>query len=353
MLTIHPATTTKIARSASSVDPIVLCAADENYVKPLTVMLHSAASNLRDDRHLYVILFDGGISESSLTGIRESLIDFPVTVDVLRPDLSQVSDLMTSHHITHTAYLRLMAARLLPDSIEKVIYLDSDVLVVDDLTAMWQMDLGDNYCLAATDIACPFIDAREVRTPEFQKSKPYLAAISPVVNWKELGIDGSANYFNSGVMVLNLKKWRSEKIEQKLFDCLRQNSKFVWCWDQYALNVVFAGNWGQLPLRWNQGAHVFEYPNVDYSPVDRESFKAMRDRPAIVHYTTEWKPWDFEPFHPLRETFYKELDETAWGGWRPEDPGFNFRKWWDRKAVGVIRAWLIGWRKVKLALSLV
>ena len=353
MLTIHPATTDKIAKLATPADPIVLCAADENYVKPLTVMLHSAAAALDPARHLHVVLFDGGIEESSLNGIRESLIDYPVSIDILRPDLSQVNDLMTSHHITHTAYLRLMAARLLPDSIEKVIYLDSDVLVKDDLTRMWDMEVGDNYCLAATDISCPFIDAREVKDPKLQACKPWLNAISPVANWKELGIDGSANYFNSGVMVLNLKKWRQENVEKKLFECLRDNSKFVWCWDQYALNVVFAGKWGKLPLRWNQGAHVFKYPSHEQIPVDRESYESTRDRPAIIHYTTEWKPWDFEPFHPLRETFFDELDQTAWQGWRPTDPGFNFRKWWDRKAVDVIRTWIIGWRKVKLLFSMV
>ena len=218
---------------------------------------------------------------------------------------------------------------------------------------MWDMDLGENYCLAAVDISCPFIDAREVKDPELQACKPWINAISPVANWKALGIDGSANYFNSGVMVLNLKKWRQDNIETKLFDCLRQNPKYVWCWDQYALNVVFAGKWGKLPLRWNQGAHVFEYPDVAHSPVDRAQFEAMRDRPAIIHYTTEWKPWDFQHFHPLRKTYYTELDQTAWQGWRPQDPGFNFRRWWDRKAVDMIRAWIVRWRKVKLLFSMV
>lgn len=353
MLTVHAKTSNDIARTAASTDPIVLCAADENYVKPLAVMLHSAASNLGSGRHLHVVLFDGGISEDSYSGIRESLVDLPISIDVLKPDLSKVNDLMTSHHITHTAYLRLMAARLLPDSIDKVIYLDSDVLVVDDLSQMWELDLDDYYCLAATDIACPYVDAREVDNPEFQRAKPYLATISPIVNWKDLGIDGDANYFNSGVMVLNLEKWRRENVEQRLFDCLRQNSKFVWCWDQYALNVVFAGKWGELPLKWNQGAHVFEYPDQQHSPVCIDSFLEMRDSPGIIHFTTEWKPWDFQPFHPMRQRFYEELDKTAWRGWRPENPGFSFRKWWDRQAVQVIRAWLIGWRKLKLKLSMV
>jgi lipopolysaccharide biosynthesis glycosyltransferase len=353
MLQTHPTTSRKIAQAATPADPIVLCAADENYVRPLTVMLHSAAKSIRPGRRLFVVLFDGGISESSLNGIRESLVDFPVSIDVLRPDLQQVSDLMTSHHITHTAYLRLMAARLLPDTIQKVIYLDSDVLVVDDLTELWEMDVADQYCLAATDIACPFIDAREISNSELQAAKPYLAAISPVANWKQLGIDGDGHYFNSGVMVLNLAKWRSENVEQKLFKCLRENEKFVWCWDQYALNVVFAGNWGELPLRWNQGAHVFEYPDISHSPVSRDEFESMRDRPAIIHYTTEFKPWKFEPFHPLRETYFNQLDQTAWSGWRPEDPGFSLRRWWDRKAVNIIRAWVIQWRKIKLKLSMV
>lgn len=348
MLKIHPNTSSQIAQSAAPADPIVLCAADENYVRPLTVMLHSAAASLRAGRHLNVVLFDGGISESSMNGILESLEDLPVSIDVLRPDLSRVEDLMTSHHITHTAYLRLMAARLLPSSIQKVIYLDSDVLVVDDLTELWEMEIGEQYCLATTDIACPFIDARQVTDAEFQSSKPYFASIAPVANWKELGIEGSANYFNSGVMVLNLEKWRQEAVEERLFDCLRRNASFVWCWDQYALNVVFAGNWGQLPLRWNQGAHVFEYPDATHSPVGREAFESMRDRPAIIHYTTEFKPWDFQPFHPLRERFFQELDQTVWKGWRPTDPGFNFRRWWDRKAVSLIRATVIQWRKLKL-----
>ena len=353
MLTIHPATTERIAASADLADPIVLCAADENYVRPLTVMLHSAAESLNPGRHLHVILLDGGIEESSLNGIRESLIDFPVSIDLLRPDISQVEDLMTSHHITHTAYLRLMAARLLPESIEKAIYLDSDVLVRDDLTEMWDAEMGDNYCLAVTDISCPFVDAREVKDRQLQACKPWLNALNPIANWKALGIDGSANYFNSGVMVLNLKQWRRDNIEARLFDCLRENSKFVWCWDQYALNVVFAGRWGKLPLRWNQGAHAFRYPDLDCIPVDAEEFTEMRQHPAIIHYTTEWKPWDFVPFHPLRETFYQQLDRTVWKGWRPEDPGFNLKRWWDRKAVEMIRRWIIGWRKVKLLFSAV
>lgn len=336
--------------SAPPTDPVVLCAADDHYIRPLAVTLHSAASHLGDGHHLHVILMDGGISAANFEGLRETLLDLPISVNVLKINKQEVSDLVTSHHITHTAYFRLLAGRLLPDQIKRVIYLDSDVLVKADLTELWDQPLGDQYCLAASDIACPFVDAYEKQrqAPEITKSIPYLAAIAPIPNWRQLELSPVEPYFNSGVMVLNLERWRREAIDRKLLKCLRVNASFVWCWDQYALNVVFAQQWGALPSKWNQGAHVFEYPDETFSPIDKESFVAMRDNPAIIHFTTEFKPWKYEPFHPLREVFFEHLDQTAWTGWRPEKPDFNLRRWWDLKAVHWIRKATIHYRKLKL-----
>ncbi len=332
--------------ASTTTDPVVLCAADDNYVLPLCVTLHSAASHLKKAEQLNVVLIDGGISEQGWAQLKESLVDVPIEIQVIRPDRELVNNLMTSHHITQTAYYRLFAAKLLPEYIDKVIYLDSDVLVQDDLTDLWNYELNNNYCLAVPDIACPYVDARTANA-NYRKSCPYLAALSPIPNWQQLGLDGDQHYFNSGVMVLNLARWRDEQIETKLLACLQENEKFVWCWDQYALNVVFAGQWGQLPLRWNQGAHVFEYPDVSCAPVDEQQFIEMRDNPAIIHYTTEWKPWQYRPFHPLREKFFEYLDRTAWRGWRPEKPSFRIADWWTHNAVELTKRFTISYRKFK------
>ena len=214
---------------------------------------------------------------------------------------------------------------------------------------LWDMKLEGNYCLAAIDIACPFVNAyaAQKKHKTLKPAIPHFAAISPISNWQELSLDGAAHYFNSGVMVLNLARWREEAIDQKLLACLRDNAQYVWCWDQYALNVVFAGQWKTLPSRWNQGYHVFEYPDETHSPISQSEFIEMRDDPAVIHFTTEFKPWDFRPYHPLRGKFYDALDETAWNGWRPRQPEFNLRRWWDRQAVGFIRNWLINYRKIR------
>lgn len=325
--------------------PVVLCAADDNYVKPLAVMLRSAAESLQAGNSLSVIVLDGGIEEANWVSLKESLANLPIQLFSIRPSFDEVQSLVISHHITHTAYLRLLAGRLLPDSIDKVIYLDSDVLVCDDLTKLWDRPLGDAMALAVPDIACPFVDARFADC-NFEKSSPYLAAISPIGNWRELGLNPAAPYFNSGVLVMNIKRMREEHVEQKLLDCLTQNEKYVWCWDQYALNIVFANQWKPLPLRWNQGAHVFEFPDEEFSPLNSEEFLEARECPAIIHFTTEWKPWHYANQHPLKQMFFDQLDETVWANWRPEKPDFSVKSAWLSFATEFVKQLGIHYRKI-------
>lgn len=337
---------TRIDRSVSTDDPVVLVAADENYVRPLAVTLLSAAQTLRAGSQLRVIVLDGGIEASSWVGLCETLVDYQVSLESIRPDPSLFEDLGISHHISRTAYFRLMAGQLLPPEIERVIYLDSDTLVREDLNQLWELEMGDDYCLAAVDIACPFVDASaQLRTA--RRALPWLAAFTPVPNWRQLGLKQESSYFNSGVMVLNLDRWRREKIHRKLLSCLRDNQTHVWCWDQYALNVVFAGQWGRLESRWNQGAHVFEYPTERSVPIPTDEFVTMRDRPAIIHFTTEYKPWDFESTHPLRERFFDLLDETAWRGWRPQKRAFSFVHEWNQFAARNIRKLAVATRRLR------
>ena len=318
---------------------VVACACDDHYAMPLTVMLQSAAKNLHPKSRLTVYFIDGGLKESSWIAIKESLVDLPIDVYSLKPDYSLVDHLHTSHHVTPAAYLRLLTAEILPVEIEKAIYLDSDVLVCDDLTQLWRMPVHDQYCLAVPDIACPYIDARK-GCLNFRKANPYMASFCPVPNYRELGLNGSAEYFNSGVMVLNLKRWRDDQVAAQMMQCLADNEEHIWCWDQYALNVIFYERWGRLPVRWNQGTHALEYPSLNTSPVDRDEFQMMLQDPGIVHFTTEFKPWHFHWTHLRGDLFFEALDNTAWQGWRPEDPGFSWPEYQQRQSVKLVK-WLV------------
>ena len=343
-----------VKQSDSRVNPVstdviqVLCAADENYAKSLCVTLRTAAESLRAECRLKVFLIDGGIREDSWGKLRQSLAEFDVEINVIEPSanrLESLQELSTSHHITHTAYYRLLAAEWLPDDVSKVIYLDSDLLIIGDLAELWELEECDYYCWAVPDVACPFVDAKAANY-NYKKSSPYLAVLSPIRNYRALGLEGSEPYFNSGIMVMHLDRWRADNISQKLLNCLAENQRHVWCWDQYALNVVFSGRWGQLPLKWNQGAHAFEFPAIENAPIAKEQFAEMIERPAVIHYTTEWKPWDPITAHPEREMFFEKLDQTAWENWRPTPAKFSLRKKWDRFALAVIKTWIVNYRKL-------
>lgn len=312
---------------------------------PLAVTLLSAAEHLDQDCELRVYLVDNGLAETSRAMLRETLADTRVSVEFVPARDVSISDLGISHHISHAAYLRLFADRWLPEGIEKVIYLDSDLIVRESLTKLWDFDLGDNICLAAPDIACPFIDARR-GSNNFRKSSPYLASLTPIVNYRELGLRPDAYYFNSGVMVLDVAQWRAGGIGDRLVECLRRNQSYVWCWDQYALNAVLANKWGRLPLRWNAGSHLFEFPSPGHSPIDPQEFEEMLTNPAIIHFTSEFKPWNYENQHPWRAQFFEMLDRTVWKDWRPEKPKFSLAKAWQRQAVHWTKQFTIAYRKL-------
>jgi lipopolysaccharide biosynthesis glycosyltransferase len=320
-------------------------AADENYVLPLAVTLKSACDSLGNGARLELYFLDGGLSEASWMGLHETLTGHPIDIHVIRPDRARLERLMISHHITHVAYYRLLAADLLPRHVDKVIYLDSDLFVRADLAELWQRPLDGQFCLAAVDIACPYVDAR-VGSRNFRRAGPYMASLRPIANYRELGLDAAAEYFNSGVMVINLARWRDALVSEQLLDCLQRHHRHVWCWDQYALNVVFTRQWGRLEPRWNQGAHVFEYPDIRHAPIDANEFAAMRDHPAIVHFTTEFKPWGYGSRDPRRDLFFEGLDNTAWRGWRPVRPPFRFRRWWQLRAIKFQKQWVINYRKL-------
>lgn len=326
-------------------DPVVACATDDGYVMPLSVTILSALRSLPAERKLKLYLLDGGISDQNRRRLEDSWAGEPIDLEWVRPDPEQVAGLKTSHHISSVAYYRILLPHVLPASLERVLYLDCDLLVRADLGQLWQQPLEDAWCLAIQDIACPNVDARRGML-NFRRASPYLASLRPIPNYPKFQIDPLAPYFNSGVMLINLESWRREGLPEKMLACLRANEKHVWCWDQYALNIVLAGHWRPLPLRWNLGTHVFEYPSTDHAPIDRDQFaEAVRD-PAIVHFTTEFKPWRFGIDHPYRSTFFELLDQTAWTGWRPEKPPFRIRDWWDRRAVAIQKHVVIAYRKL-------
>jgi len=304
----------------------IVSAADDGYVMPLAVTIRSAAACLSPAVKLNWFILDGGVSDENRERLEQCFEPNRVAIDWVRADREALAGLPVSEHVTLATYFRILIPRLLPPWLEKVIYLDSDLVVLQDLNELWREPLGDHWCLAAQDMAAPYLDAERVLA-NFHQCARYLASPRPLPNYQELALDGRAKYFNAGVLVIDLARWRSAVMTGRLLGCLRKHSRHVLWWDQYALNVVLAGRWGELDPRWNQIPHIHAYPSWRESPFDEETFRRIVGDPFIVHYASAEKPWHYDNAHPRRDLFYHYLDQTPWAGWRPRRPHFLSAPW--------------------------
>ena len=189
-------------------EPIVLVATvDDNYVMPMTVTIGSAFKNLKSESSrisLYVI--DGGIRPSTKEKAEATLKSDRLEITWLRPDPEKLK--VVPQNVVIAYYYRLLMAEILPQEISKVIYLDADMVVLGDLQELWDMDMEDSFVLAATN-------------------GNSLSTAPGLSNYEQLGLDSNAAYFNAGLLVANLDKWREANLTTKFFDFFVKNQATV------------------------------------------------------------------------------------------------------------------------------
>ncbi|TWT76511.1 General stress protein A [Planctomycetes bacterium CA13] len=314
-----------------TVEPIVVVSGcDEAYAMPLAVTLRSVIDHLDPMQTIQLYIFDGGIAEASQQKIAESVRDERVSIAFRKIDMAMLKDVPVSGHVSAASYLRILIPSVLPKSVKRVIYLDSDLLICKNLAELWRSPLNGNAVLAAQDAAAPYIDSASTIS-NFHDCKHYIVSPTPVANHKALAMSPDAKYFNAGLLVIDVDHWRHEKIDEQLFSCLQEHREHVLWWDQYALNVVMYGRWGELDGRWNQGAHFHAYPSASESPFDQKAFSQLKHDPWVIHFTSALKPWHYFCPHPEAYQFQHYLSRTAWADYEPERPSDFIHLWWKHQ----------------------
>ncbi|MCC4034284.1 glycosyltransferase family 8 protein [Enterococcus hirae] len=263
----------------------VVTASDENYAPYLSVMIATVLENSTKTRHIYFYVIDDGISEYSKEGLRQTVKKHSdnATIQFLTVDKDVYEDFLVSDHITTTAYLRISLPKILAKyDYKKVLYLDSDILVLDDIVHLYDQPLNGKTIGAVID-------------PGQTKAL------------KRLGIESDAYYFNSGVMVIDIDRWNEKMITEKTINYLKENGDRIIYHDQDALNAVLYEDWEQLEPKWNmQTSLIFERhpaPDAAYEKL----YKAGNESPSIVHFTGHDKPWNTLKDHPYTNVYLKKL----------------------------------------------
>jgi lipopolysaccharide biosynthesis glycosyltransferase len=279
--------------------PVVVCAADNHYAMQLAVVARSALDHLGADRQLLLYVIDGGITSRNKAKIARSIDSHRCTLTWLNPAQQAIENVPTSGHITAAAYLRLLIPSLLPESIQRAIYLDSDLILNADLGKLWDLDT-EAFPLWAVQ----------------QFSIPYVSSQQGLMNYRELGIPPNSKYFNSGVLLFNLQWWRSHQIAAQVMDYIAHYREAIRLHDQDALNAVLAGQWGELDPRWNQTPDIYQFATWKESPFSEEMFQILIRDPYLIHFATAGKPWNSRAIHPANDLYFQYVDKTAWAGWR-------------------------------------
>lgn len=280
---------------------LVVCA-DDNYAMPLAVTCRSVLENIGKDRVISIFIIGNGISRNNKMRIEKSLNSSSCDLqwlDIEMKEFQKLSSLPTvSYNLTIAMYYRLLIADILPNNIKKAIYLDSDLIVCNDIGLLWDLEIGENALMAAQDLDVPFV------------SSAY-----GLNQYQELGLSPDCKYFNSGVLVMNLEVWRTEEIRKKVMEYVLHNQSHIRFPDQDGLNAILAKKCLELDPRWNQQASLFGYHSWQETTLSETKYNQLLIDPYIVHFSRE-KPWRSLNPHPNRHIFFKYLDRTDWKGYR-------------------------------------
>jgi lipopolysaccharide biosynthesis glycosyltransferase len=136
---------------------------------------------------------------------------------------------------------------------------------------------------------------------------PLVSSRFGVAAHAELGLAAEAEYFNAGVLLIDLNRWREERVGKAALRYLRRYRGRVAFLDQEALNAVLVGKWTPLDARWN------------WNPLFNRlgSRELYYDDFCVLHFSGNLKPWIYRGESEFDRTYYEWVDRTAWRGWRP------------------------------------
>lgn len=266
----------------------VLVTLDRNYLKVLRTMLYSLSQSYSTGIFT-VYVAHNSLTEDDFAALqavlpRTELIDVPLSEEMFQ-------DAPISDRYPKEMYYRLFAAQYLPQELDRILYLDPDLVVINSLRSLYEIDFGDNLFAAASHI--------ESRT--FKN-----------FNRRRLHLSEQARYINSGVMMMNLSLLRTQQDPQQIYQFIEEHKNTLLLPDQDVVNALYADRTIFLdPLIYNLGEKYLRLKNLHLPKEEKLGIDWVRQHTAIIHYYGRNKPWK-EGYHGKLGVFYdfftRELD---------------------------------------------
>lgn len=260
---------------------IVLCF-DRFFINPILVLLKSIEISNPKEHFVIHIVFSGEGEKESLKKLLQDVVSkelFTFHFYEIDENLLASCPIRKGDYVNIATYYRILLPTILPLTVERVLYLDGDMLVVDSLSELWDIDL-ENY--GAAVVPCIHYDNEQ--------------------EFKRLQLNVKEGYFNAGFMLINLSYWRTHDIQNKTLAFIQDYPNRCKKHDQDALNYILSGNLLYLSIRYNF-QRIFYEKGFGFSQKLTSDVTTATDKICIIHYCDLEKPWHKECFHPLKEVW--------------------------------------------------
>lgn len=259
----------------------LVCSIDNNYVRHCCVMLSSFFENNPEEGHAIYLLTEG-LTKENRKIIEELVNAYKGTFHycLIDPQFVTSCPISEEDHLTIATYYRLLMAEVLPRNIDKILYLDCDIVINDSITELWNTSL-DGYALAAVEeLGCSLPDVYE-----------------------RLEYDKQYGYFNAGVLLVNLHYWRKHGLTNVFLEYMALYRERLKAHDQDVLNALLHKHCLHISFEWNVEEAFYHYKFIKRLRFDCK-LRSVLCCPKILHYTWKPKPWDNLCKHPFRINYY-------------------------------------------------
>lgn len=275
----------------------VLYASDDKFAEILGASLSSLLENNQDCEELNVYILDDGISKKNAEKLNLLLKKYGRTGVFLKVDDVSIPSSFISDRWPKVAFIRLFISELFDERVSRVLYLDCDTVVNGSLAELWHMDMGEHIIAGVCDCLSPRYHAN-------------------------LEMDLASPYINSGVMLIDLDKYRSFSVRDKVLRFIEGHSDVIRYPDQDVINAVFEGRILTLAPKFNSITLFYDFSYDDMlkyrKPIkyySREQVKEAVEEPVIIHFTTSFlslRPWIKESAHRYAQKFLFYRSLSPW-----------------------------------------
>ncbi|MDD2496246.1 MAG: glycosyltransferase family 8 protein [Tissierellia bacterium] len=264
----------------------ILVTLNSNYLKPLKVMLKSLfINNQREKFNIY--LMHSSIKEGELLDINKFVLNNGHQLFIITVDNEHFNNAPVVMHYTKEMYYRLLAFKFLPTDLERILYLDPDIIVINEIGELYNVELSD-YLYAAA-----FHDRISVKEINKLRLKPYKIEA----------------YYNSGVLLMNLNLQREKINEKEIYDFVEENKNKLVLPDQDIMNSLYSKYIKNVDeIIYNYDPRYYKYYKfISKGTIDMDY---VIKKTSIIHFCGKKKPWNKNytgEFHSL----YKHYEKLA------------------------------------------